>query len=1139
MPIAVAQAPRSHYSLANAIRGRSRATSEASPQPPREPERAQLPKAASYTYFPQVKDLDQETPAVGIRADDDAEHARSEERSSESHSGGSSPSSEEAPELPGVQMPQLRPTTNLSRRSSRFLPFTTSKSRDASAEPKPDRKPERGRTEAVKQTDSPAGSPVRSLTNLRRKSWVVSQQQQQQQQQQPRASTSPAKEKKLKKKDPAVKKPQPVAEPAKRKTPTSTTSIPEESEARDTVQEEIQQPAPLSKKNKRLSGLFSATSSASNLPSVPKSFSTEQLPHYHQNQGPVSPSHLVPPLPRNVSAEKLKGIKTEPRKKDELWNAFRTLDGDLRKFQSKSSSLKANVVRTALLPFLRQHASHPSNQKLRPEDLDRRVNILNAWWTSLLELVAGRNNQSISGTDRPVILEGIAAIMERPEWRLYPSPFCALADRVETSTTSTTASNASSSSSDFLAESVYHNVRNIFTQNLQSQMAFVVEKMALRNAAASLVTFCGKTCAYAFCFCPGVADVLVRLWSPSLEMMKRVMEESGVSKLDRVDAVSDRVVASFPPMLLSLKLLSLNRLVRELHKPALPPLVMANIDWYGLWTKRWSGAESDLFYVFVKHFHILVSDFLPAEPTNAERICVPGLIMVHAQVLVNLDATINRNATLQQPPEDPSSAAAITFDDVLEPDASASNIAIPPANATRLMQENRVIMLIRDFLSERNAHLHIARRMFAESFARLLQAQARKISIYDNSACYTLCDFLEEAFIIMVRYEQHDSDHHAVMDWPFWLSVFKAMAASHNTATEIKLYAFLYSSWCTLVMDERRKAGLCLDFLLEPEFFESRFNHWCPMVRSYFMRLICWRVARFDGNETEVEISIKHALSDRLRSIWSHYLWLQEEAERKQIMYPSTQACNPAPGRRFLIIRNDNPIVANSGPFLSFDGVVQNPHQRKPSPTSNVVPEAEIRPESSLSTDSHDFPDEDPGKGKWSILRSLIGGGSKQAAKSKSPGPAKEKENASKASNTNGAKPSSEAPSTTAAPEIPAPAAAPAPSTHRSYNFRFSLEWVDKRFGTYQHMRLQPPRLPAPAQNLLQEKGINLEPVLSTPPTGAAVTSSTYAGRALAEWTFVSHECQNFFDRRKNEGVPSNRQVETPTLNVEAFRRPG
>ena len=273
-------------------------------------------------------------------------------------------------------------------------------------------------------------------------------------------------------------------------------------------------------------------------------------------------------------------------------------------------------------------------------------------------------------------------------------------------------------------------------------------------------------------------------------------------------------------------------------------------------------------------------------------------------------------------------------------------------------------------------------------------------------------------------------------------------------------------------------------------------------------------------------------MSDRLRSIWSHYLWLQEEAERKQTIFPSTQACNPAPGRRFLIIRNDNPIVTNSGPFLSFDGVVQNTNQRKLPLPAPLIPEADLRPSPSLSTDSSDSPDEDSGKGRWNILRSLMGGGSKQSSKSKSPGPAsKDKETPSKASN--------EASPATSTPETPAPAPAPAPITHRTYHFRFSLEWVDKRFGAYQHMRLQPPRLPAPAQILLQQKGINIEPVLSKQPTGAAVTSSTYAGRALAEWTFISHECQNFFDRRKNEGVPSNRQVETPTLNVEAFRRPG
>ncbi|KAJ4377866.1 hypothetical protein N0V83_000696 [Neocucurbitaria cava] len=1142
MPVAVASAPRG---LANAFRGRNRAISEVGPPPPppREPERAQLPKAASYTYFPRVKDLDQGPPVLELTGgtfDFDLHNGKHGERTSESSSAASSPASEEAPEE-AVQMPQLRPSN--SRRSSRFLSFP-SRSRDPSAESKTDR----SRSETVRRTESPGSSPARSLSKLRRKSWIVPQQQQQ------KAGSEPAKDKGRHKKEDSVKK-QAASDATKRKTPASTVSIPDESEARDTVPDEPPL-IPLSKKNKRLSGLFNASANAPAVPAVPKSFSTEKLPLYPQTHTPLSPTHLVPPLPRNTSNEKLKGVKTEPRKKDELWTVFRTLDADLRKhdspvsqflptltedrYQSKSSALKANVVRTTLLPFLRQYASHPSNHKLRAEDLDRRANILNGWWTALLELVAGRNNQSISGTDRPAILEAMVGIMERPEWRQPPSGFAALADRAETSSTATTVSNASSSS-DFLSESVYHNVRNIFTQNLLSQMAFVVEKMSLRNAAASLVTFCGKTCAYAFCFCPGIADILVRLWNPSLDMMKRVMQESGVSKMDRLDAVSDRVVASFPPTLQSLKFHSLPKLMRQLRKPASPPLAAANLDWYGLWMKRWSGAESDLFYVFVKHYHILVTDFLPVEPSNAERVCVPGLVMVHAQVLVNLDATINRHAAPPQTDDQGTVVAPITFDDVLgDADASASAVAIPPANATRLMQENRLIMLIRDFLSERNAHLSTARRVFAESFGRLLQAQARKISIYDSNACYTLCDFLEEAFAIMVRYEHNDSDHHSIMDWPFWLSVCKSMTASQNTATEIKLYAFLYTTWSTLCLSEQRKASLCLDFLLEEEFFASRFNHWCPMVRSYFMRLLCWRVARFDGEETETEVAIKQALSDRLRSVWSHYLWLHEDAESKQLVLPSTQACNPAPGRRFLIIRNDNPVVANSGPFLSFDGVVQNTHQRKFSPTANSIIEPEERPTSAMSTDSQDFPDEDVGKGKWNILRSLIGVSSKQNTKSKGSSPsAKDKENANKTTNVAGGKTSNDTPSPDRPTASQAPAPAPAPPTHRSYSFRFSLEWVDKRFGTYQNMRLQPPRLPVPAQTLLLQNGINIEAVIPSQPLGAAATSSTYAGRALAEWTFVSHECQNFFDRRKNEGVPSNRQVETPTLNVEAFRRPG
>ncbi|PVI06226.1 DUF1765-domain-containing protein [Periconia macrospinosa] len=1105
---AVASAIRGH-DVFHAPRGRNRAVSEiVPPTQERKPEPPPLPKAASYTYFPRVKDIE-DTQVVGVKGTISEEELKTDVSADASYasSDGSSHDSDESAKP--VEMPQLRENP---RRSSTFNLFS-SKSRDSSNEPKT----ERNRTENLKQaTSSESRSPVRSLTRLRRKSWISPSSR----------SSSPTKDAQ------ASKKEEPPRNPSQnRKSIGGPLSIPEKAKTKDEITSPtMQKRGVLAKRANRLSGIFNSThleqtaSPASQTPAVPplpKSFSTDKLPSYVQT--PPSTSH-VPPIPRDISSDKLKGLKTEPRKKDELWTVFRTLEGDLRKFQSKSSAFKANAVRTTLLPFLRSYTNHASSLKLRPEDLDRRCNILNGWWTGLLELLSGRNNQSISGTDRPAILEGITGIMERPEWRSSPSPFCALVDRTETNSTNSN----SSSSSDFLAESVYHNVRNIFTQNLISQMAYVVDKMSLRNAAASLVTFGGKTCAYAFCFCPGVADVLVRLWNLPSDTMKRVLAEAGITRAKGPDLVSENIASAFPPLLSSLKFQPLAKTVRLLRRPATLPLGTANVDWYGPWIKRWSGAESDLFYVFVKHFHILATEFLPQEPSKVERICVPGLLMVHAQILVNLDATIHRHAAPHVVEDGPSS---VTFDDVLgDPDASASTIPIPPANATRQMAENRLIMLIRDFLSDRNSHIAPARRVFAESFACLLKAAAGRVSIYENNSCYTLCDFLEEALVIMVRYEQLHEQREDVLDWPFWLSVCKQMAASENTATEIKLYSFLYSSWSIISTNEQRKESLCVDFLLEPEFFESRFNHWCPMVRSYFMRLLCWRIARFDGQESDAQLNILQAVSDRLRSVWSHYMWLREEAEEKGILPPSTQACNPAPARRFLIIRNDNPIVTNTQPFLSFDGVVQSPAPRRLSATTT-----QERPVSTASTESLDFPEENATKGRWSILKSFMPGSQKQTKSKATESGSTNKEN-TKTSGTsprkdNGVDGSTAKPS---ASETPVPT-----FTHKSYSFRFSLEWVDKRFGTYQNMRLSPPRLPLPAQVLLQMKGINTEPVVSSQPIGSAARSSRYAGRALAEWTFISHECQNFFDRRKNEGVPSNKQVETPTLAVEAFRRPG
>lgn len=881
-----------------------------------------------------------------------------------------------------------------------------------------------------------------------------------------------------------------------------------------------------------------------------KSFSTDRLP----TQRTSAQYDSGAPVPRLVSGER--SFSGSPmslsKKKDELWSVFRALDGDYAKFASKSVALKANVLRSTLLPFLRQYQSHPSNSKLRPEDLDRRANILNKWWCGLLEMLHGRNNQSISGTDRPAILDGISGIMERPEWRLPPSPFTALnppEERVR-SRSDQSRTSASSSASDFLTESVHHNVRNTFLQNLSAQMAFVVEKMTMRNASASLVTFCGKACAYAFMFVPGMADILVRLWDLPMDTLRRVLDENGIGKFAKLGETSQSILSYFPPALHSLDFVSLSSTMRKLR--TLPPLPLGtnHVNWWGYWVERWTGRESDLFYVFVKHYHILVADFLPVGSTKTERMCVPGLVLVHGQILTNLDSTIHRDA---KPSGKDSNAAGSspTSDDVFAgPDAVASTIPSLPANATRIMAENRLIMLIRDFISERAGDHPIARQLFAESFNDLLQCATRRTSVFDHSACYTLLDFLEEALVILVRFEHIDGNEGPLIDSKFWTTVCKSMASSENTLTEIRLYAFLYTIWNTLASDADRKGDICVGFLLDPEIFESRFNHWCPMVRAYYMRLLCWRVGRHDGDPAHCDLQILGLMHDYLALTWSHYLWLREDATARQAPLPPTNPCNPAPSRRLLIIRTDKP-TSVGGSFISFDGIVPpNPSSHMSSTKrfseSNSVMEIESRPNSAHSDDSGS-----PPTGIRSMIRNMM----TSRNRPKSPVRSSSDLNLSKADAMNDAQHAAlnRSPSqdrhrntvpTTLTPADPTASprsgtAANGNPTHQNCSFKFSLDFHPTAKAPGQ-IRLFPPRLPKPAQEFLQSrtsKGNGAQHLQAIEPTGTSREHARYTGRALAEWMMVVGECQSFFERRKNEGVPENRFVETPTMGVEVFKR--
>lgn len=535
---------------------------------------------------------------------------------------------------------------------------------------------------------------------------------------------------------------------------------------------------------------------------------------------------------------------------------FRCADTDIliSRFQTKSSALKANVIRSSLVTFLNRPHPPQNIKTLRPEDLDRRVTILNKWWTGLLDMLNGKHNQSISGTDRPVYLEAVVGIMSRPEWRVpfpMPIPDTQLPKPLQHTATSISETSEASSGSDFLVESIHHNIRNIFTQNLMTQMAFVVERMSMRHAPASLVSFCGKACAYAFFFCPGVADVLVRLWNVPPNVFRRVYAESHVDTTSGLRAMAQELALNFPPALRPLSFHAHTALVRYLRQKPDVPLNITQIQWQSPWVSRWCGRDTDLFYVFVKYIHFLYADAIPSYLEKSGRVLSPGLLPIHAQILVVLEDTLYKQS--QGPAQEASrNTAAITFDDFIEgADGSASALPLGTANSHRSMAENRLIILLRDYLSESSLEPSHARLLYAESFCLILKTTAQRTSLFDHNACFLLCDFVEEVIPIIARYSKMiEMD---LFDWKFWLEACRQMMQSHNSLTEVRVFSFLFGIWGTWTGSEERKADLCLGFLLDEPLFYHYFSHWSPMVRAYFHRLLCWRLGRFNGDPTPLD----------------------------------------------------------------------------------------------------------------------------------------------------------------------------------------------------------------------------------------------------------------------------------------------
>nr|XP_036583560.1 gpi inositol-deacylase [Colletotrichum truncatum]KAF6792603.1 gpi inositol-deacylase [Colletotrichum truncatum] len=764
--------------------------------------------------------------------------------------------------------------------------------------------------------------------------------------------------------------------------------------------------------------------------------------------------------------------------KDTIWSVFRSLDTDYSGFPSKTMAQRMQVVRVTLLPFLRTYMNHVTNKGLNFEDVERRATVLNKWWGGLLDMLDGQGGQALPGVDRPVLLEALTMLMMRPEWRQTTTYFMPLADRSPNervrprSGTQSTADSSLASSQAFLAESAEHNVRTMFVNNLMKQMQIVVDKMSLRHSPLSLVNWCGKACAYGFFFCPSVAEILVRLWDLRPDLIRRAADEFGLPKKNNGE--SEDIMALFPPNLGVLGWQSQRYFSMRFKERVKLSVMAARIPWFSPWVTRWRGGDTDLFFIFCKYFHILSEEFMPEGLPLIEKARSPGFVLVQTQILACIESTIHRQAEVDAM-MNPLPAA----DSFYGADAAATSMTVP-GNLLKNMAENRLIVLLKDILGETGSVMSAARRTFAEAFLAIIRTATRRVSAYDHSAVFTLCDFLEEA---LVAYDQFDDISNpniaASLNWPFWLDVCKKMLVSDNAMTEVRLLSFIFSTWETVTADPERKKAICLDWLLSEETFDTYFNHWCPMVRGYYMRLLCWRICRDAGSPNEVDAQIFLAAASRLKTVWAHYLWLRNTAEAAGKFPPSTAPCLPTPGKKFMIIRTEvnlpQPGYFNQ-PFDSFSKILNGEGSvATPPPTET----AEVAPTKS-----------DNSKKRWSLFGKVLSlGGAGSGSDSEDNEPQRKESSikslTSRSKARQGGPPLPPKISTSAASTVTTSSDGSSPGgspifMEQKFVFKFTLTWQPPAVTQPRDRILTRPRLPAPAQawvNTRSRSGSNPPPV--------------------------------------------------------------
>lgn len=650
------------------------------------------------------------------------------------------------------------------------------------------------------------------------------------------------------------------------------------------------------KSTKSINSVVSSTSTSESITSAPTPPQTPPI-----NKVPTTNNTSVHnSAPSNGVSEDDKLVKS-------LLKQFKKLEIDLAKFNSKTNgTTKANILRATVLPFLRGlgnlDESLPVNSKVYKSLLNISTPVLLKWWATLLNnLVPKANQQSmVSSTDRNAYLECISRILSRRDW-------------------------------GYVEKETHEKYENLLIRTLD----YSINKLqSMKIVPISISAFVGKVFAYSFFNIPNISNALLFLLN-----VKQYVLESNLSYFK--DLIIDEILIDmlydvFPSTthyLIDFKgLPSLNEQQKTFINSITPPThpVKGIQDPNGPWVRRWCNSDSDVFNSFFRHYVRILQNYLEPIPNIDLSILFhcPGFNVIISHICQIFQVSITRisNNNMNKLNNAPPNAFAGQQQSSrqhppLLPPQSKGN-STPPALINVSKQNdiyyNSILKIFKTMRDIKYSKIEFSTSIIS-FMDNLFISIAKDISIYDHS---------KNGLLLNVVYEfiNHVSGE---VNWEFWLGcVYMMLNNTDHIQIVLKNLAFLFNVWGSIPeclsdtagneihlawlvdLNESFKLNF-INWLISNEVWERFFVHWNPMIRSFYLRLIIWRVIGINNFESSISYHTTKRVEDKLQK---SYARLSEFNNQNIATNFNFKADNPLVNRKFgiqPIHTNDEFILVN------------------------------------------------------------------------------------------------------------------------------------------------------------------------------------------------------------------------------------